>query len=119
VPDEAMAGYTKYTHWYLQELIRAKGWTEANVEAVKYKENNFLENWSWKNRVAAAFPSLTANTLIRKSVNTQRNNPFIDREFRQTFADTHSIFKPLVEKLNDIQYHDLMIMGIEELLALC
>jgi asparagine synthase (glutamine-hydrolysing) len=114
--DEALAGYTKYTHWYLQELIRAKGWTEANVEAVKYKENNFLENWSWKNRVAAAFPSLTANTLIRKSVNTQRNNPYIDREFRQTFADTHSIFKPLVEKLNDIQYHDLMIMGIEELL---
>lgn len=114
--DEALAGYTKYTHWYLQEMTRTQGWSRADAEASKYKGNDFLEQWGWKNRIAAMFPSLTANALRNKAIDQQKKEQQISRDFRAQFADASAIFKPVVEKLNDIQYHDLMIMGLEELL---
>ena len=31
--DETLAGYKKYSHWYLQEKIQAEGWKTTSEEA--------------------------------------------------------------------------------------
>ena len=114
--DEALAGYTKYTHWYLQEHIRTAGWHTVNREASAFRENGFLPEWGWKNRIAASFPALTAWQLEKRARTQQRACNWIDPSFRKKVADPTSITKPVIEKLNDIQYQDLMVMGLEELL---
>lgn len=114
--DEVLAGYTKYTHWYLQELIGSEGWGKANNAAENFRNNSFLHNWGWKNRVAAMLPSLTASQLEKKAIRQQRRNNYINVEFAKEASDRRSIYKPVVEKLNDIQYFDMMVMGLEELL---
>jgi asparagine synthase (glutamine-hydrolysing) len=114
--DEVLAGYTRYTHWYLQELINSEGWGTANEQAVIYEKNNFLKQWGLKNFVAAKLPALTASQLEKRSVRQQRDNRYIHKDFANDANDRRSIFKPTVDKLNDIQYFDVMMMGLEELL---
>lgn len=114
--DEVLGGYTKYTHWFLQERINSKGWTEAQAQAQIFRKNNFLDAWSWRNRVAAMLPTWTAISLKKRAVRQQEQNPYINTAYRRSYADADGIFKPTVDKLNDIQYFDLMVMGLEELL---
>ena len=114
--DETLAGYTKYTHWFLQEKIRDEGWKNVSSEAVLLKKNKFLGEWGWKNRLAAIMPAVTAGQLKNKALGIRSSNPFINAEYGRTHGDRESVFKPVVEKLNDIQYFDTMVMGLEELL---
>ncbi|HLO81573.1 MAG TPA: asparagine synthase (glutamine-hydrolyzing) [Chitinophagaceae bacterium] len=114
--DEVLAGYSKYTHWYLQELIQSEGWEKADSGAGKFRENGFLPDWGWKNRLATMFPAVAANQLEKKAIRSQRSNGYFNHEFAERASDSRSIYKPTVEKLNDIQYHDIMVMGLEELL---
>lgn len=114
--DEVLGGYTRYTHWFLQEQIRDKGWTDAQAQAQIFRKNNFLDTWSWRNRVAAMLPTWTAISLKKRAIKLQEQNPYIDLAYRGAYADADGIFKPTVDKLNDIQYFDLMVMGLEELL---
>jgi asparagine synthase (glutamine-hydrolysing) len=114
--DEMLAGYTKYTHWYLQELIGSEGWGKANTSAAEFKRNNFLNEWGWKNRIAALLPSVTAHQLEKKAIRQQRLNKYIAADFAGEAFYRGSIYKPVVEKLNDILYYDVMVMGLEELL---
>jgi asparagine synthase (glutamine-hydrolysing) len=114
--DEVLGGYTKYTHWFLQEQIKSKGWTDIQSQAQTFRKNNFLDTWSWRNRVAAMLPTWTAISLKKRAIKQQEQNPYIDVDYRRAHADEDGIFKPTVDKLNDIQYFDLMVMGLEELL---
>ena len=114
--DEVLAGYTRYTHWYLQELVNAEGWKTANQQAELYEKNQFLKQWGLKNFIAAKLPALTASQLEKRSIRQQKTNRYIHRTFAADANDRRSIYKPTVEKLNDIQYFDVMMMGLEELL---
>jgi asparagine synthase (glutamine-hydrolysing) len=114
--DEILAGYTRYTHWYLQELVNAAGWSTANQQAELYQKNQFLHQWGLKNLFAAKLPALTASQLEKRTIRQQQTNQYIQREFAADANDRRSIYKPTVEKLNDIQYFDVMMMGLEELL---
>jgi asparagine synthase (glutamine-hydrolysing) len=114
--DEVLAGYTRYTHWYLQELINTEGWKTADEQAELYKKNLFLDHWGLKNFLAAKLPALTASQLEKRSIRQQKTNKYIHRAFAADANDRRSIYKPTVEKLNDIQYFDVMMMGLEELL---
>jgi asparagine synthase (glutamine-hydrolysing) len=114
--DEVLGGYPKYTHWFLQEMIKVNGWQRTNAAAETFKANGFLHHWNWKNRVAAMMPYLTATQLKNKAYRNQSANPYLNKAFVAAAQDKESIFKPVVEKLNDIQYADLMIQGLEELL---
>lgn len=114
--DEVLGGYTRYTHWFLQEQMRSEGWAATNGNAHAFQQHGFLEQWDWRNRVAAAFPTLAAMRLRSRAIREQQQNPYIQADYRRSHADADGIFKPTVEKLNDIQYHDLMVMGLEELL---
>jgi asparagine synthase (glutamine-hydrolysing) len=113
--DEVLGGYPKYTHWFLQEMIKLNGWKKTSSMAAAFKANEFLFHWSWKNRMAARLPYYTATRLKKNALRTQRSNPYISKAFAAA-QDEESVFKPVVEKLNDIQYSDLMIQGLEELL---
>lgn len=114
--DESLAGYRKYSHWYLQELIKTVGWKEASRQAAAFSNNGFLEQWGWKNFLAAHLPSVAALQLEKKVLQEQHKCSWIHPDFADTARNRLAIQKPIVEKLNDIQYHDLMIMGLEELL---
>jgi asparagine synthase (glutamine-hydrolysing) len=114
--DETLAGYKKYTHWYLQEKIQTDGWKTTSEEAAILRNNQFLTDWSWRNRLAALMPALASAQLKNKAIQVRANNPYIDHDYAKANADQDSIHKPVVEKLNDIQYFDTMVMGLDDLL---
>ena len=114
--DETLGGYTKYTHWYLQEKIQTDGWKLVSKEAELLKDNQFLTEWGWRNRLAAMMPATAAAQLKNKAIQIRSNNPFINQQYATANRDPDSIFKPVVEKLNDIQYFDTMVMGLNDLL---
>jgi asparagine synthase (glutamine-hydrolysing) len=114
--DEILAGYTKYTHWYLQEIIGSEGWGPANTSAAEFQKNGFLHQWGWKNRIAAMLPSVTAHQLEKKAIRQQKSNKYMAADFAGEAFYRGSIYKPAIEKLNDILYYDVMVMGLEELL---
>ena len=114
--DETLAGYKKYSHWYLQEKIQSDGWKPVSEEAITLRDNRFLSDWGWRNRLAALMPALAALQLKNKAIQIRANNPFITHEYAKANGDADSIVKPIVEKLNDIQYFDTMVMGLDDLL---
>ena len=73
--DEILAGYKKYTHWYLQEKIHSVGWKAASEEAEALKNNQLLSEWGWRNRLAAAMPGLAAAQLKNKAIQIRANQP--------------------------------------------
>jgi asparagine synthase (glutamine-hydrolysing) len=111
--DETLAGYHKYIHWYLQEKMKEGGY-KAEVDA--FKKNNIVVDWSWKNKLAARFPEIAAVQLENKVNKELLNNKFIANNYRKTYFNKKSIFKPGVSKLNDLLYYNTMRMGLEELL---
>ena len=114
--DEILAGYTKYTHWYLQECLAKKQFGLVKQEAAALQENGFLEHWGIRNYIAAYFPGITASRLERKSAKILSSDPYIDQRFRDDNSGGGFIFKPVVEKLNDILYYDTCMGGLQTLL---
>lgn len=114
--DETMAGYTKYYHWYWQEIIAGRQWKEAKKEIGFARQNGQNVNWSWKNYIAAFMPQLAANQLNRISYKKQVNHPDITADFLSGNYDKTKVFKPTVARLNDILYFNTMQFGLEELL---
>lgn len=113
--DEIFAGYTKYIHWYLQEILRLRPLTITR-EIAAFKKNKINVNWSWKNYLASIFPAQTANQLEKKASKKILHNSDINEDFRQQFFDRPSIYKPLVTKLNDILYFNTFQSGLDDLL---
>ncbi|MDB5246324.1 MAG: asnB [Segetibacter sp.] len=114
--DETMAGYTKYYHWYWQEIIANHKWKEAKREMRFARQHGQKINWSWKNYVAAFSPQLAANEIQRRSFKQQATHPDITIDFFTHNYNKSKIYKPAVTKLNDILYYNTMHIGLEELL---
>jgi asparagine synthase (glutamine-hydrolysing) len=114
--DETLGGYTKYTHWYLQECLAKKQIGLVKQESVALQENGFLEHWGIRNYLAAYFPGIAASRLERKSAKILSSDPYIDQRFRDDNSGGGFIFKPVVEKLNDILYYDTCMGGLQTLL---
>jgi len=113
--DETLAGYDKYLHWYLQELVRTKP-RQMLREKAAIRKNGLDLRWTWKNYLAAWFPAQAANELEKKEARRLLRQPDITDEFKQQFFDRQSIVKPLVTKLNDMLYFNSFQSGLEELL---
>ncbi len=113
--DETLAGYQKYIHWYLQELLRVKP-RSAHLQRVALRKNNIPFNWGLKNYLAAWFPAQAANQLEKREVKKLLHCNDINKDFRDAFLDPQSIYKPLVLKLNDILYFNSCQFGLEDLL---
>jgi asparagine synthase (glutamine-hydrolysing) len=114
--DETLAGYSKYYHWYWQELLRSKGIQFSKNERNKISDPSSDIEWNYKNYIAAYFPKLTAQLLTRRVERIQKNHPEIRNEFLLENFDASFFFKPVVKKLNDILYFNTFQSGLEELL---
>ncbi len=113
--DETLAGYHKYIHWCLQELLR-KNPASMMRASRELRKNGIPFQWGWKNWPAAWFPAQAAIRLEKREASRLLNHPGIDRDFKKTWFDRQSLFKPMVMKLNDMLYFDTCQSGLEELL---
>ncbi len=116
--DEMLAGYHKYAHWYLQEMISRYRFTGAKKERLLMMENNIRFTWTYRNLFAAFLPSHASIALEKNEYNRIIQHPDITREMMSLLRgrEWEGIHKPVVTKLNDILYFNTMQYGLEELL---
>lgn len=111
--DETLAGYTKYYHWYWQEMLMTEGYFAMNKERKKTILPDAL--WGIKNYAAAFFPGATSSALKNKALKLQQQTDVSKEYFEENF-DKSFITKPVVKNLNDILYFNIFQSGLEELL---
>jgi asparagine synthase (glutamine-hydrolysing) len=117
--DETLAGYQKYIHWYLQDLLTHSYAGERKKTITDLQKNQQPFNWGIKNYIAAFLPMHTAMYLERKEYQQVINQPDINTSFLQQHIKGRQwdgIHKMPVTKLNDILYYNTIEFGLEELL---
>ena len=114
--DEIMGGYSKYIHWYLQELLYKNKFSEFKSEKDALSANQIPFSWTWKNYAASKFTRLSKKTLESKEVDTIKRNNDLDSSFLLQNFNGSSVYKPHVSKLNDILYFNTCRTGLGELL---
>jgi len=113
--DEMLGGYTRYVHWYLQQLMRAD--VSMFMEERKLlQQNSFLDNWGWKNYAAAYFPDKVADQLQKKALRQQNHQPYINEDFLIKYQNSSTLVKPVVKQLEDILFYNTFNFGLQELL---
>lgn len=114
--DELFGGYTRYLHWYLQELLDSFRWRlffrEKNLLAKNYPSLQ----WGWKNIPAAFLSELTAQQLQEKARKKIEQHPYLSTEFIASYLNDTIIEKPIVHTLNDLLSYDCTSNGLPELL---
>lgn len=116
--DETLAGYTKYLHWYMQELTGHNKIFPAKREQAALRKNSINMKWGVKNLLASYLPSHAALALEKIELKKISNSRFINANLMQEVKGKEwlGIYKPVVTKLNDILYFNTMQSGLEELL---
>lgn len=116
--DELLAGYPRYIHWYLQEVLSRHKLGATEKEKKLLLKNNYHFRWNLKNIMAAFLPAHAAIQLEKNEYRRIIHDPNISREFIRSLKghEWEGIHKPIVTKLNDILYFNTMEMGLEELL---
>jgi asparagine synthase (glutamine-hydrolysing) len=116
--DESLAGYTKYMHWFLQEVLsRHKlGYTRKERLALIKNEQRF--RWGIKNYFAAFFPAHASIQLEKREYFKTLDNPDISKDLLHILKghEWEGIHKPIITKLNDVLHFNVMEAGLEELL---
>lgn len=113
--DEYLAGYKKYPHWYLQQLFTADT-SEYYREKKLLQQNEFLDEWGWRNYAAALFPDKAAKALEQKAAREQKQQAYINTGFYLQYRSEASLNKPVVNQLDDILYYNTFNFGLSELL---
>ena len=116
--DEIFAGYHKYVHWYLQELVSRNKFSGASREKHLLQQNDVNFPWGLKNILAAFLPSHASIALEKKEYNKIIHNTEVTTNLMGYLKgrEWEGIHKPVVTKLNDILYFNTMQSGLEELL---
>lgn len=116
--DEILAGYPKYIHWYLQEVLSRHKLGTTQLERKAFRKNNQPFQWDIKNYIAAFLPAHAAMHLEKTEYRKTIYHPDINPDFLNSLTgrDWEGIHKPIVTKLNDILYFNTAEMGLEELL---
>lgn len=116
--DEILAGYHKYVHWFLQEIVSRSRFMRVKKEMQLLTQNNIAFNWGFKNILAAFLPSHAAIALEKTEYKKIIHNEDITKSFLSNLKgrEWEGIHKPIVTKLNDILYFNTMCNGLEELL---
>jgi asparagine synthase (glutamine-hydrolysing) len=116
--DEILGGYTKYMHWYLQELIAKNKFSLAKKEKLAFQKNNIHLHWGIKNIFATYLPAHAAFALERREYAKLIYNKNITANLLHAIKghESQGIYKPVVTKLNDILYYNTMQSGLDELL---
>ena len=116
--DEILAGYPRYIHWYLQEVLSRHKLGATQVERNAFRKNNQPFRWDIKNIVAAFLPAHAAMQLEKNEFHKTIYHPDINPDFLMLLKghEWEGIHKPIVTKLNDILHFNTTEMGLEELL---
>ena len=116
--DEILAGYPRYIHWFLQEVLSRYKPGAERTEKMALLKNEQPFNWGIKNHFAAFLPAHAALQLEKREFRKTINHPDISPGFLKSLAgrEWEGIHKPIVTKLNDILYFNTSEMGLEELL---
>lgn len=116
--DEILAGYPRYIHWYLQEVLSRHKIGATEKEKKLLLRNHYSFRWNLKNIIAAFLPAHTAIQLEKNEYRRIIHDPNISHDFIQSLKghEWEGIHKPIVTKLNDILYFNTIEMGLEELL---
>ncbi len=116
--DEVLAGYHKYAHWYLQEMVSRNKFSGANKERHLLHKNHVNFHWNVKNIMAAFLPSHASIALEKNEYNKIIHNTDVSKNLMGLLRgrEWEGIHKPVVTKLNDILYFNTVQNGLEELL---
>ncbi|MEJ7626732.1 MAG: asparagine synthase (glutamine-hydrolyzing) [Ferruginibacter sp.] len=116
--DEILAGYHKYAHWYLQEIVSRSKFLRAKKERHLLLKNNINPKWGIKNILAAFLPSHASIALENSEYKRILYNEEISLSLLSNLKgrEWEGIHKPIITKLNDILYFNTMCNGLEELL---
>jgi len=116
--DEILAGYPRYIHWYLQEVLSRHKVGATQKERILLQKNKQHFKWGFKNVMAAFLPAHAAIQLEKNEYRKTITHPDMSPDFLRSVAgrDWEGIHKPIVTKLNDILYFNTMELGLEELL---
>ena len=116
--DEILAGYPRYIHWYIQEVLSRHKLGAAEKEKKLLLKNKYSFNWNLKNILAAFLPSHAAIQLEKNEYRKIIRHPHIHPDFIKSLIghEWEGIHKPIVTKLNDILHFNTIEMGLEELL---
>jgi asparagine synthase (glutamine-hydrolysing) len=116
--DETMAGYHKYLHWYLQELLRSNRFFALKKTKSQFAAHNISIPWGVKNFLAALLPAQASITLEKREYASLTHNQEVSKSLLNEIKgrEWDGIYKPIVTKLNDILYFNTMESGLEELL---
>lgn len=116
--DETLAGYHKYLHWYLQELVSRNKFSELKKARRQFSSHHINIHWGIKNVLAALLPAQAAITLEKREHSYMTANPDVSKKLLHHLKgrEWDGIHKPIVTKLNDILYFNTMEFGLEEML---
>ena len=113
--DEMLGGYKKYVHWYLQQLL-LQDFSLFRKEKKLLRQNQFIEQWNWKNYIAAYYPDKVAKRLQHLAFLQVKKHPDINAEFMLRYANKDTLQKPVIKQLDDILHYNTFTFGLEELL---
>ncbi|RYG29052.1 MAG: asparagine synthase, partial [Chitinophagaceae bacterium] len=116
--DEIFAGYHKYIHWYLQEILSRHRFKKFTHEKHAFHKHHVPVKWDVRNVVAAFLPSHVAIALEKAEYRRIIHHPHINRSLiaHSKGREWEGVHKPIITKLNDILYFNTMRNGLEELL---
>lgn len=113
--DETLAGYHKYYKWYWQELFR-KGKLSGKKELIAARKLGITEPFTWKNKVAAWFPSFATIVMERQYLARALSHPDLTIEFIQQQSREAYYTPPDYFTLNGALHFNCFTHGLEELL---
>jgi asparagine synthase (glutamine-hydrolysing) len=116
--DETLAGYNKYVHYFLQEVLSRHKFGATLHEKTALQNNSQFFNWGIKNYFAAFLPAQAAILLERKDYKKTFAHADVHPDFLHNLVGHQwdGIHRPIVTKLNDILHFNITEMGLEELL---
>lgn len=119
--DEILAGYHKYVHWYLQEMVSRYRFSGSKLEMQRLQKNSVHFRWNVKNLLAAFLPSHASIALEKKEYLRIIHHGEVSKSLLSCLKgrEWEGIHKPVVTKLNDILYFSTMQHGLQELLRYC
>lgn len=116
--DETLAGYHKYIHWYIQQLISRKKYKQAMLEKKIFQKNKTPLRWGLGNYLATLLPAHAAIHLESQEYNKILKHPDINKDLISSLhgREWEGIHRPIITKLNDILHFNTTSLGLEELL---
>jgi len=113
--DEILAGYHKYYKWYWQELFR-KGKLSGRKELVAARELGINEPFTWKNKIAAWFPSFATIVMERQYLLKALRQEDLNKEFVRHQSNEAYYSPPDHFTLNGVLFFNSFVHGLQELL---